>query len=63
MNGNLLSVQNAPEGSELAVYSCTGVPFKRLSVSGSAGLHLPRGIYLVALTSPEGTLTQKVLSR
>lgn len=63
MNGNLLSVQNAPEGSELAVYSCTGVPFRRLSVSGSAGLHLPRGIYLVALTSPEGTLTQKVLSR
>ncbi|MBO7466136.1 MAG: T9SS type A sorting domain-containing protein [Bacteroidaceae bacterium] len=63
MDGSWLSVQGVSEGSELAVYDCMGVPVAQMPVSGTAGMELPRGIYLVALNTTGGTLTQKVFSR
>ena len=62
MDGSRLIVQGVSEESELAVYSCTGVPVAQMAVSGTAGMDLPRGIYLVALNTTGGVLTQKVMS-
>ena len=63
MQGNNLSVVDAPLGSELSVYTLTGEPVLRAAIQGTSHIALSRGIYLVALSSSEGVLTQKVIAR
>jgi len=63
--GNILSIELQKNTvAQVSVVNLQGSPVAEFSINGSKdsfSLNVPAGIYLVKITSPEGTFSQKVL--